>query len=102
MPMAHRVACLRDDLVSILSATLIPVLGYYNAYPGFCLRILNALHVLIFYLLQVFFIFLYQLYLYPVDKKRANEYGFAYEPDTDELDEPDKPLLAVKDIKKNE
>jgi len=64
MPMAHRVACLRDDLV--------------------------------------FFIFLYQLYLYPVDKKRANEYGFAYEPDTDELDEPDKPLLAVKDIKKNE
>ena len=45
MPMAHRVACLRDDLV--------------------------------------FFIYLYQLYLYPVDKKRTNEYGFAYEPEDD-------------------
>ena len=41
MPTAHRVACLRDDIV--------------------------------------FFIFLYQMWLYPVDMKRANEYGIAYE-----------------------
>ena len=27
----------------------------------------------------VFFIFLYQRWLYPVDKKRANEFGIAYE-----------------------
>merc|ERR1719273_1622056 len=27
----------------------------------------------------VFFVFLYQAYLYPVDKTRANEYGIAYE-----------------------
>lgn len=27
----------------------------------------------------VFFIFLYQRYLYRVDKKRANEYGYAYD-----------------------
>merc|ERR1711965_1160188 len=27
----------------------------------------------------VFFCFLYQRYLYPVDKTRANEYGIAYE-----------------------
>jgi len=47
MPMAHRVACLRDDLV--------------------------------------FFVFLYQLYLYPVDKKRVNEFGMAYELDDDSV-----------------
>ena len=41
MPTAHRIACLRDDVI--------------------------------------FVIFLYQLYLYPVDKTRANEYGIAYE-----------------------
>ena len=29
----------------------------------------------------VFFVFLYQRWLYPVDKRRANEYGFAYEMD---------------------
>ena len=29
----------------------------------------------------VFFIYLYQRYLYPVDKKRANEFGRAYEED---------------------
>ena len=46
MPIAHRVACLRDDLV--------------------------------------FVIFLYQMYLYPVDLKRVNEYGIAYEEDTPE------------------
>ena len=27
----------------------------------------------------VFFIFLYQLWLYPTDKTRPNEYGIAYE-----------------------
>merc|ERR1719198_2876064 len=27
----------------------------------------------------VFFVYLYQWYLYPVDKTRANEYGYAYE-----------------------
>lgn len=43
MPMAHRIACLRDDLV--------------------------------------FFVYLYQRYLYPVDMKRPNEYGFSYEED---------------------
>ena len=41
MPMHHRVACLRDDVV--------------------------------------FFIFLYQRWLYPTDKTRPNEYGIAYE-----------------------
>ena len=41
MPLHHRVACLRDDVV--------------------------------------FAAFLVQLYLYPVDKTRANEYGIAYE-----------------------
>ena len=46
MPLHHRVACLRDDVV--------------------------------------FAAFLVQLYLYPVDKTRANEYGIAYERD----DEP--------------
>ena len=32
----------------------------------------------------VFFIYLYQRYLYPVDKKRANEFGRAYEEDEDD------------------
>jgi len=41
MPIHHRVACLRDDIV--------------------------------------FLVFLYQRYLYPVDKTRANEFGIAYE-----------------------
>ena len=41
MPTAHRIACLRDDLV--------------------------------------FFIYLYQMWLYPIDKTRPNEYGIAYE-----------------------
>ena len=45
MPMHHRVACLRDDVV--------------------------------------FFVFLYQRWLYPVDKTRANEYGLAYEESDD-------------------
>ena len=40
MPTAHRIACLRDDVV--------------------------------------FFIYLYQRYLYPVDKTRPNEFGIAY------------------------
>jgi hypothetical protein len=31
----------------------------------------------------VFFVYLYQRYLYPVDKKRANEFGRAYEEDED-------------------
>ena len=33
----------------------------------------------------IFFIFLYQLYLYPIDKKRANEYGLAYDEGHKEL-----------------
>lgn len=41
MPTAHRVACLRDDVV--------------------------------------FLIYVYQRFLYPVDKTRANEYGIAYQ-----------------------
>eukprot|EP00192_Tetraselmis_astigmatica_P002483 CAMPEP_0117689678 /NCGR_PEP_ID=MMETSP0804-20121206/24651_1 /TAXON_ID=1074897 /ORGANISM="Tetraselmis astigmatica, Strain CCMP880" /LENGTH=575 /DNA_ID=CAMNT_0005502533 /DNA_START=94 /DNA_END=1822 /DNA_ORIENTATION=+ len=46
MPLAHRLACLRDDLV--------------------------------------FFIYLYQRWLYPVDKTRVNEFGLAYEEDKGE------------------
>ena len=46
MPMHHKIACLRDDLV--------------------------------------FLIFLYQRWLYPVDKRRANEYGIAYEREEEE------------------
>lgn len=58
MPMHHRVACLRDDVV--------------------------------------FFIFLYQRYLYPVDKTRANEYGIAYErePDGHGTNVPPRPLMS--------
>lgn len=41
MPMTHRIACFRDDIV--------------------------------------FFCYLYQLYLYPVDKSRVNEFGFSAE-----------------------
>mmetsp|Transcript_42054 Transcript_42054/g.65763 ORF Transcript_42054/g.65763 Transcript_42054/m.65763 type:complete len:868 (+) Transcript_42054:96-2699(+) len=41
MPMSHRIACLRDDVV--------------------------------------FFVYLYQRWLYPVDKSRPNEFGFVYE-----------------------
>lgn len=41
MPLSHRLACLRDDIV--------------------------------------FFGFLYQRWIYPVDKKRVNEFGRAYE-----------------------
>jgi hypothetical protein len=48
MPLIHRIACLRDDLV--------------------------------------FFVYLYQRRIYPVDKKRVNEFGRAYE---DSDDEPD-------------
>ena len=51
MPMVHRLACLRDDVV--------------------------------------FFIYLYQRWLYPVDKKRANEFGRAYE-DAEEEEEDKK------------
>eukprot|EP00053_Salpingoeca_punica_P010113 m.90974 g.90974 ORF g.90974 m.90974 type:complete len:557 (-) comp15286_c0_seq1:744-2414(-) len=41
MPLAHRLACLRDDVI--------------------------------------FFIYVYQRWLYPVDKTRVNEYGYSYE-----------------------
>jgi len=41
MPMSHRIACFRDDLV--------------------------------------FFCYLYQLWLYPVDKSRVNEFGVSYQ-----------------------
>ena len=34
----------------------------------------------------VFIVFLYQRWLYPVDKRRANEYGLAYERDDGEED----------------
>jgi len=47
MPMSHRIACLRDDVV--------------------------------------FIVYLYQRYLYPVDKTRVNEFGMVYdEPKEDE------------------
>ena len=46
MPVIHRIACLRDDLV--------------------------------------FFVYLYQRRIYPVDKKRVNEFGRAYEDSDDE------------------
>ena len=48
MPLIHRIACLRDDLV--------------------------------------FFVYLYQRRIYPVDKKRVNEFGRAYENSDDEPD----------------
>lgn len=50
MPTAHRIACLRDDVV--------------------------------------FFVYLYQRYLYPVDMKRANEFGIAYEEEDDDANAP--------------
>jgi chromatin remodeling complex protein RSC6 len=46
MPLIHRIACLRDDLV--------------------------------------FFVYLYQRRIYPVDKKRVNEFGRAYEDSDDD------------------
>lgn len=74
MPMAHRVACLRDDVV--------------------------------------FFVYLYQRYLYPVDKKRANEYGFSYEDEEDEnmnensenkIENKDEGIEAImKELRNNE
>jgi len=45
MPLVHRVACLRDDVV--------------------------------------FFVYLYQMWLYPIDKTRANEFGRAYADEDD-------------------
>ena len=59
MPMHHRVACLRDDVV--------------------------------------FFVFLWQRYLYPVDKTRANEYGIAYEREQEEEAEEDHDAVASED-----
>eukprot|EP00510_Aplanochytrium_minuta_P010232 CAMPEP_0184064102 /NCGR_PEP_ID=MMETSP0957-20130417/1688_1 /TAXON_ID=627963 /ORGANISM="Aplanochytrium sp, Strain PBS07" /LENGTH=58 /DNA_ID=CAMNT_0026361351 /DNA_START=641 /DNA_END=814 /DNA_ORIENTATION=+ len=41
----------------------------------------------------VFFVFLYQSYLYPVDKKRADEFGFVYDSGTPEV-EPFRRLSA--------
>ena len=38
----------------------------------------------------VFFIYLYQRYLYPVDKKRVNEFGRAYEEDEEEEEVGDR------------
>ena len=49
MPLIHRIACLRDDLV--------------------------------------FFVYLYQRRIYPVDKKRVNEFGRAYEDSDDDENE---------------
>jgi hypothetical protein len=43
MPLSHRIACLRDDVV--------------------------------------FFVYLYQRYIYPIDKSRVNEFGRAYQDD---------------------
>ena len=60
MPLSHRIACLRDDVI--------------------------------------FFGFLYQRWIYPVDKARANEFGRAYEGKEDAapaLDAgPSKPSIA--------
>jgi len=64
MPIAHRVATLRDDIV--------------------------------------FFIFLYQMYLYPVDLKRANEYGIAYEEDNEAIAEPKLAQLPLEGVPKVE
>ena len=58
MPLIHRIACLRDDLV--------------------------------------FFVYLYQRRIYPVDKKRVNEFGRAYE----DSDEDEKEREAKEDSKK--
>ena len=58
MPLIHRIACLRDDLV--------------------------------------FFVYLYQRRIYPVDKKRVNEFGRAYE----DSDDDDKEGEAKKQEEK--
>lgn len=59
MPTAHRIACLRDDVV--------------------------------------FFIYLYQRYLYPVDMARPNEYGIAYAETPSPVDcAESKPATEVK------
>jgi hypothetical protein len=47
----------------------------------------------------VFFIFLFQRYIYGVDKKRANEFGKSYEDDNDD-DENDDDNVAVESVKK--
>merc|ERR1711871_569052 len=58
MPIAHRIATLRDDMV--------------------------------------FFVFLYQLYLYPVDKKRVNEFGYTYEDEEGDDDERKRDTAATR------
>mmetsp|Transcript_44827 Transcript_44827/g.89986 ORF Transcript_44827/g.89986 Transcript_44827/m.89986 type:complete len:156 (-) Transcript_44827:47-514(-) len=66
MPMSHRIACLRDDVV--------------------------------------FFVYLYQRYLYPVDKTRPNEFGMAYELPEGEAGEQDsaqpEAIAGAKESKK--
>lgn len=38
----------------------------------------------------VFFIYLYQRWIYPVDKKRANEFGYSYELENSENEKKQK------------
>jgi len=54
MPLTHRIACLRDDVV--------------------------------------FFVYLYQRWIYPIDKKRVNEFGRAYD---DADDDPSDAAAAA-------
>ena len=46
----------------------------------------------------VFFIYLYQRYLYPVDKKRANEFGRAYEEDDESESSEQTYTIAEKPV----
>lgn len=66
MPLLHRLACFRDDVV--------------------------------------FVVLLYQYYIYPVDKTRANEYGQkleATEKDRVEPEKEDNKAKAIQETKKN-
>jgi hypothetical protein len=64
MPWMHRIACFRDGKRGIPTNDL----------------------MLPFNLDVLFLVYLYQLWIYPVDRKRANEFGQTFNDDTDEAE----------------
>lgn len=87
MPTLHRLSVFRDGANILLSISLLSVNFFsWTGVPG--LASLVGIYHLIYISIElfsaadlVFLIYLYQRWIYPVDKKRVNEFGFAGDDD---------------------
>ena len=84
MPTMYRIGCLRD--------------GKYSTYEFFTWYLdVSVLHRIILPLDVVFFIFLYQRWIYKTDPTRINEFGYSAEMEKQKLKEKSAPQTAITD-----